>query len=155
MNKNKIDNRMFIGMMIFIAVFAVGREIINLNKKPSEQQVIEFLAEAEEKINNELNDEVLQSVKVYIEDNTKVVMEYTVKIDYPKENVDNAITLTMNDLEKYDFKGNIKKMNSFLKIKDLSLLYRYLNYDSSLVFELEYNKDGFKGYKVGENYLNN
>ena len=155
MNKNKIDNRMFLGMMIFIAVFAVGREIINLNKKPSEQQVIEFLAEAEEKINNELNDEVLQSVKVYIEDNTKVVMEYTVKIDYPKENVDNAITLTMNDLEKYDFKGNIKKMNSFLKIKDLSLLYRYLNYDSSLVFELEYDKDGFKGYKVGENYLNN
>lgn len=155
MNKNKIDNRMFIGMMIFIAVFAVGREIINLNKKPSEQQVIEFLAEAEEKINNELNDETLKSVKVYIEDNTKVVMEYTVKIDYPKENVDNAITLTMNDLEKYDFKGNIKKMNSFLKIKDLSLLYRYLNYDSSLIFELEYNKDGFKGYKVGENYLNN
>lgn len=155
MNKNKIDNRMFIGMMIFIAVFAVGREIINLNKKPSEQQVIEFLAEAEEEINNELNDEVIQSVKVYIEDNTKVVMEYTVKIDYPKENVDNAITLTMNGLEKQDFKGNIKKMNSFLKIKDLSLLYRYLNYDSSLIFELEYNKDGFKGYKVGENYLNN
>ena len=39
MNKNKIDNRMFIGMMIFIAVFAVGREIINLNKKPSDNKL--------------------------------------------------------------------------------------------------------------------
>lgn len=155
MNNKKVDQRIIISVMVFIAIFSVTREIINLNKKPSEQQVIEFLAEAEEKINNELNDETLQSVKVYIEDNTKVVIEYTVKIDFPKEKVDNAITLTMNDLEKYDFKGNIKKMNSFLKIKDLLLLYRYLNYDSSLIFELEYNKDGFKGYKVGDKYLNN
>ena len=155
MNNKKVDQRIIISVIVFIAIFSVTREIINLTRKPSEQQVTKFFKEVEVDINNRLDNNVISSVNVYKEGGNKVVLEYIANVEYTKESVNNAITATMNELDNQDMNENIKKINSFLKAKDFSLFYRYLDSDKSLIFELEYNSDGFKGYKVGDKYLNN